>query len=192
MGDISICVPSVSNVFPRRWYPPVNPDTKTNFGDFHDGFGNKITVLAVSNPTFTGREPSKLYDRATGYGIVKFNRDNREITMENWPRDADPSVDTPYEGWPIVINQMDNFRPPQGAYLPLIKSNSAEEPLLQALSSDGTLVWSVKIPLTSTSDFKVPTAGIYILRATVNNQTKDFTVTATTEQDNRETIVIDL
>ena len=75
----ALCVPSVANFYPRRWYPPVpganRPEgAPRNTGDFLDGFGNHMTVLAVSNPYETGMEPRNLYDRAPGYGIVRLNR----------------------------------------------------------------------------------------------------------------------
>ncbi|MCK4965544.1 alkaline phosphatase D family protein, partial [bacterium] len=48
-AGFAICVPAVANIWPRRWFPP--PETGKNrksgmpgyTGDFHDGFGNKIT-----------------------------------------------------------------------------------------------------------------------------------------------------
>ena len=174
----SICVPSVSNVFPRRWYP--NPATKTNTGNFEDGFGNKITVLAVSNPVFTGREPAKLYDRATGYGIVRFKREDRTISIENWPRDADPEIDSPYQGWPILIQQTDNFKPPNGAYLPLLKFQGPGEPLLQAFDSDSQLVWTIRLS-ENQKDLKVPHVGEYLLKVTHEDNSKDYKAVATSK-----------
>ena len=183
----SICVPSVSNVFPRRWYP--NPSTKINTGNFKDGFGNKITVLAVSNPAFTGRKPAKLYDRATGYGIVRFARDDRSISIENWPRDATPGVDLPYEGWPILIKQSDNYKPVQGAYLPLLKYQGPGEPLVQAFNVHSELVWTIRLS-DNQNDLKVPNTGEYLLRVSLNTQTKDFKVQATRlAEDRGETLL---
>ncbi|CAN0433172.1 unnamed protein product, partial [Scytosiphon promiscuus] len=131
----AICVPSVSNYFPRRWFPKIpgknRPDgAPNNLGEFEDGFGNKITVHAVSNPVFTGLEPAKLYDRAPGYGIVKFNRNSREIELANWPRHIDPTkADAkPYDGWPITINQEDNYGRKAKAYLPTVEVSGLENP----------------------------------------------------------------
>jgi hypothetical protein len=190
-GGYSICVPSVSNVFPRRWYPPVNPETKTNTGNFKDGFGNLITVLAVSNPEYTGRVPAKLYDRATGYGIVRFTRDTREISIENWPRNADPKVDQPYDGWPITISQKDNYRPPKGAYLPIIEFNGEGEPLIQTYSTKGELVWTIRVTAGAT-DLKVPAQGRYVIRASLGQKIQEFEVSATHEIENREVLTITL
>ena len=38
-----------------------------------------------------GHEPTRLYDRAPGYGIVRLERATRRITVECWPRWVDPS-----------------------------------------------------------------------------------------------------
>src|SRR5947208_16028154 len=51
----AICTPAVSNIFPRRWYPPrpghnPKPHSPRNTGEFLDGFGNKMTVHTVFNP----------------------------------------------------------------------------------------------------------------------------------------------
>ncbi len=190
-GGYALCVPSVSNVFPRRWYPPINPKTRSYTGNFRDGFGNLITVLAVSNPVFTGRKPAKLYDRATGYGIVRFERQERRITIENWPRDADPEHDQQYQGWPITINQKDNFNPPQGAYLPLIEYRGSGEPLVQALTPQGEIVWSIRIFKHST-ELKVLRTGKYVIRATLNNVTQEYPVSATSSIDDRGMVEIKL
>ncbi len=190
-GGYALCVPSVSNVFPRRWFPPINRETGSYTGNFKDGFGNLITVLAVSNPVFTGRQPAKLYDRATGYGIVRFERQERRITIENWPRDANPEHDQQYEGWPITINQKDNFNPPQGAYLPMIEYHGEGEPLVQALTPQGEIVWSIRIFKHST-ELKVPRTGKYVIRATLNNVTQDYPVSATSSIDDRGMVEIKL
>lgn len=131
----AICVPSVSNYFPRRWFPHEaglhrDPGMPKNTGDFYDGFGNKMRVLAVANPYYSGQKPARLYDRAAGYGIVKFNKNTRNIHMANWPRQVDPEVADaqPYEGWPIVIAQEDNYGKKAGAFLPEIAVSGLELP----------------------------------------------------------------
>lgn len=144
-GDASyaLCVPSVSNVWPRRWYPPEPGGNHQEgmpryAGNFEDGFGNKMTVLAVSNPYFTGREPAILYDRATGYGIARLHRENRTISMANWARDTDPTTAgaLPYEGWPIVIDQLDNYGREAVSYLPNIAVVGMEDPVLQVIDEE--------------------------------------------------------
>jgi hypothetical protein len=70
-AGFALCVPSVANFWPRRWYPPQpganrQENAARYTGDYEDGFGNKMTVLAVSNPSRSGREPTALHDRAPG------------------------------------------------------------------------------------------------------------------------------
>jgi hypothetical protein len=109
-GPFAICVPSVANFWPRRWFPGQEganrePGAPRNTGDYLDGFGNKMTVLAVSNPFRFGIEPADINDRAPGYGIITFDRMARTITLANWPRWVDPRAPgaKPYPGWPITI-----------------------------------------------------------------------------------------
>ena len=113
-GPFAICVPSVANFWPRRWFPEQEganrePGAPRNTGDYLDGFGNKMTVLAVSNPFKYGIEPADINDRAPGYGIVTFDRLERSVTLANWPRWVDPSAPgaKPYPGWPITIRQQE-------------------------------------------------------------------------------------
>jgi len=114
-GPYAICVPSVANFWPRRWFPEAEganrtPGAPRNTGDYLDGFGNKMTVHAVSNPFAHGIAPADINDRAPGYGIVLFDRATRRITLANWPRWVDPSKPgaRPYPGWPVRIHQDDN------------------------------------------------------------------------------------
>jgi hypothetical protein len=111
-GPFAICVPSVANFWPRRWFPEADganrePGAARNTGDYLDGFGNRITVLAVSNPFKHGIEPADINDRAPGYGIITFDRVDRTITFANWPRWVDPKAPgaRPYPGWPITVHQ---------------------------------------------------------------------------------------
>lgn len=120
----AICVPSVANVWPRRWFPPApghnqKPGAPKYTGEFLDGFGNRITVHAVSNPHAVKHEPAALMHRAPGYGIVTFDRRTRNLTIANWPRwvDATRPGAKPYEGWPMTIHQLDNGFPKEGTAL---------------------------------------------------------------------------
>ena len=149
----AFCVPSISNVWPRRWFPSKkgenrNPDMPRYTGDFKDGFGNKITVHAASNPFYSGKKPAKLYDRATGYGIVRFNRITRDIIVECWPRWVDPSKPDAkqYPGWPIKINQLDNYGRKAIGYLPTIRVSGMKNPVVQIIDeTDGLIVYTIRI-----------------------------------------------
>jgi len=146
-SGFAFCVPAISNVWPRRWFPSEpgtnrKPDSPKYTGDYKDGFGNLMTVHAVSNPVFTGLEPSRLYDRATGYGIVRFNRKTRGITIECWPRLADPSKPDAkqYHGWPITIHQLNNYGREALGYLPMIITSGLDEPVVQLINQQSNEV----------------------------------------------------
>ena len=116
-------------------------------GEYLDGFGNKITVYAVSNPTRNGVQPVALYERAPGYGIIQFDRKTRNITMANWPRWVDVSKPgaKPYPGWPITINQLDNGFPKNGLVLDQVISETAEPVVEVANQRTGDIVYAVRI-----------------------------------------------
>ncbi|MBE9510057.1 MAG: alkaline phosphatase D family protein [Bacteroidetes bacterium] len=152
-GGFALCVPAISNIWPRRWFPEepgknTKPGAPKYTGDFLDGFGNRITVYAVSNPVFTGKKPSNLYDRATGYGIVRFNKDTRDITIECWPRFVDPSKPDArqYNDWPIIINQLDNFGKEAVAYIPEIVVEGITNPVIQIIDETNKgIVYTLRI-----------------------------------------------
>lgn len=168
----AICVPSVANVFPRRWFPPApgrnpRPGQPANTGEYLDGFGNKMTVHAVSNPSAVGVEPTAINHRAPGYGIITFDRASRKITLTNWPRWVDPSQPgaQPYEGWPITIDQLDNGFPADGLSLPPIEAG-VDDPVVQVIEqSSGEPVYTIRIQGRSFTP-KVRRPGIYTVRIT--------------------------
>ncbi len=167
-GGVAACVPSVSNVWPRRWYPKIEGKNRKEgapiyTGDYIDGFNNYLTVYAVSNPVFTGKKPSRLYDRATGYGMIKFNKNSRDITIEMWPRDAGPANpgSEPYEGWPIKINQLDNYGRKAFGYLPkIITEGLSQPPVIQVIDEAGENVYTIRA-ISNEFDPKVFVAGSY-------------------------------
>jgi hypothetical protein len=139
-ASYALCVPSIANFWPRRWYPNIpgknrKPEAPRYTGEFEDGFGNKITVHAVSNPALTGKEPSRLHDRSPGYGIARFFRSTRKIVYENWPRWEDPSNPEakPYPGWPVEFQQADNYGKKAGAYLPILNISGLHDPVIQII-----------------------------------------------------------
>ncbi|MCP4770247.1 MAG: hypothetical protein GY879_02395 [Planctomycetes bacterium] len=114
-GGFVFTSPAIANTWPRRWWPPFhggNPDPGAPHytGDFRDGFGNAMTVWAVSNPVQTGLKPSALYDRTPGYGIIRFHPASERIVFECWPRWVDPldPKAQQYSGWPRIISKLDN------------------------------------------------------------------------------------
>ena len=106
-----------------------------------------MSVAAVADPLVTGRQPALLYDRATGYGIVRFDRKTRDISLECWPRFADPNSleGKPYPGWPIVISQFDNYGRAAKAWLPNLKFRGLADPVVQVVDEKtGEIVYTVR------------------------------------------------
>ena len=92
-AGFSFCVPSIANLY-LRWWDPLDPGKNRQpglpeyTGEFLDGFGNMINVWAVANPE-PQENSDKLTTRAAGFGIVRFDKQARTITMECWPRSVD-------------------------------------------------------------------------------------------------------
>lgn len=150
----AICVPSISNYFPRRWFPVKRgenrqPGSPEYTGDFYDGFGNKMTVLAVANPVVTGLQPARLYDRSAGYGIIRFDKRTREIELANWPRQTDPSAPgaKPYDGWPITVSQEDNYSREAKAWLPLVRISGNDLPPVVRITDEqsGEMIYTIRL-----------------------------------------------
>jgi alkaline phosphatase D len=168
----SFCVPSTANVWPRRWYPPMpgehrKPGSPAYTGRFRDGWGNCMTVHAVANPVLSGHEPAALYDRAPGYGIVRFHRETRDITIECWPRWVDPARPgaAQYPGWPITVNQLDNYGREAAAHLPTIAVTNMVDPVIEVIDEgdDQETVYTIRIRGTS---FRPPVfkPGLYTVK----------------------------
>jgi hypothetical protein len=148
----ALCVPSIANFWPRRWFPPEPgadhvAGSPRYTGDYEDGFGNKMTVFAVSNPLRYGAEPAGLHERAPGYGIARFNRSARTISLAAWPRWADPDAgDEPYPGWPVAFSQADNYARAPAAYLPRLSIQGMSDAVVQVVSEDsGEIIYTLRI-----------------------------------------------
>ena len=149
-SGFGFCVPSIANLWPRWWAPktpalgPV-PGGMEHTGDYHDGFGNKLTVYTHTNPRETGREPAALHDRMPGFGVVRFDRAARTITMECWPRMVDPTdpMSEQYEGWPKTIDQTDNYGRVPVAWLPEVSVEAPFDPVFWVCDADGKTVYSL-------------------------------------------------
>jgi hypothetical protein len=113
-----------------------------------DGFGNRMTVRAVSNPVRTDREPAALHDLAPGYGIARFNRSDRRVRLEAWPRWADPSAgDAPYPGWPVEFDQLDGYGGTPAGWLPELRISGQEAPVVRIIAeSTGDVLYTLRIP----------------------------------------------
>ena len=150
----SLCVPSVCNFYPRAWVPrkPAHnwrEPMVEHTGEFRDPFGNHVTVWAHTNPRKMGREPAWLHDKMPGYGIVRFHKRTRKITIECWPLFADPKdpkTGGQYAGWPKTIRQLDNYARKPAAWLPTIKVTGLTDPVVQIIDeAAGEIVYTLRI-----------------------------------------------
>jgi len=167
----SFCVPSIANLY-LRWWKPLKPGKNKQVGmpdytgEHLDGFNNKITCWAAANPEDVPASGDKLTTRAAGFGIVKFNKNNRNITMECWPRNVDitdPKV-KPYSGWPLTIKQTDNYGRKAKAYLPTIVVEGQKNPVIQIVDEvNDEVVYTLRI-LGNTFRPKVFHQGSYTIK----------------------------
>jgi hypothetical protein len=155
----SFCVPSTAAGYPRAWRPQqegkVGKNRKPGWpdyaGEFVDGLGNKITVLAVGNPEKKQRSSAfeKLHDKSSGYGLVRFRKPARTITMECWRLLADvtkPGPDDQFPGWPVTIEMRENYGRKAAAHLPAIEVRGMTDPVIQIIDeSDQEIVYTLRI-----------------------------------------------
>ncbi len=168
--DAGYCfsTPAIANTWPRRWMPiepgkNQSPNAPRYTGDFLDGFGNHMTVLAASNPKQTGQEPAALHNRSPGYGVVTFDPSRREINMVAWPRWATPDHPDrkPYEGWPINISQFDNNGLSWKYTLPPIHVVHGMRPSAEVIDIEtNELIASLRLP-EHAHTIRVPGSGTY-------------------------------
>jgi hypothetical protein len=109
-GPYAFTSPALVNTIYGRWWHPLDekpgPNAVPNSplpwtGDFVDGLGNKMTVLAYANPPDITDEKQ----RADGYGLARFDKRQGTVTFECWPRfsDAKKGDAEQFPGWPITV-----------------------------------------------------------------------------------------
>lgn len=171
-GVFGVCTPAISSIWPRRWWPPHKGNNplygKRNTGDYLDKFGNKLTMLAAACPAqYGGPGLEGLRLRATGYSILTCDKTTRKTTVTIWPRWVDPAMADakPYDGWPIVIDQMDNGLWGAAWELDAINTPEVHDPVVQVQDeSNGEVVYTLRIQGTSFTP-KVRKPGIYTVLA---------------------------
>lgn len=113
-GTVVFSSPAVACAYPRFWMPPEPGLQRWNgstdyMGHYQDGYANKFTMMAVSNPVASHPDrvglPESFAEKSPGYGIVRFHRNTDTVALENWPPWANPCKhDDMYEDWPIVVD----------------------------------------------------------------------------------------
>ena len=165
----SFAVPAVANFWLRYWIPgePGNNRKKNApdyTGEFLDGFGNKMTMHAVANPADdqNGTE-GKLSTRAAGYGIIRYNKPKRTVTFECWERNVDTENGKQYPGWPVTVNQADNYTIKNGFELPKLELSKPDQVVTVIQKSTNELMSSIRIK-GNVYQPKVHSAEVYLIK----------------------------
>lgn len=151
-GPYAFTSPAIVNTIYGRWWWPEDEQPGPNAiegsvlpwtGDFFDGLGNRISMLAYANP----EDPKDEKKRSDGFGIVRFNKKTQEITVECWPRFADITGGSAaqFPGWPMTFNYRDNDgRTPVG-FLPEVVAAEGKRPVVQIIEeSTGEVLYTVR------------------------------------------------
>ncbi len=151
-GPFGFTTPAIVNTIYGRWWHPAEEQPGPNpvpgsplrwTGDFQDGLGNLITMLAYANP----EDRTDEMKRADGYGVARFDKHQQTITFECWPRFADARTGdhAQFPGWPVKIQMSDNDgRDPVG-WLPEIQVAGADSAVVQVIDeSTGEILYTVR------------------------------------------------
>ncbi len=148
-------VPAISTGYLRAFRPDEpgrnRQDGMPDYtGEFTTGLGNRVTVWAVANPAKELRQPmlERLVDKSSGYGIIRFDKSSREITMESWPATTDPAEgnEGQHPGWPRTIAVDDNYAREPAAYLPTLTFTGVTNPMIQVIDEEtDELVYSLRV-----------------------------------------------
>jgi hypothetical protein len=114
-GPYAFTSPALVNTIYGRWWHPEDAKAGPNpvpnsplpwTGNYLDGLGNKITMLAYANPTNRSDEKQ----RADGYGLARFNKKTGQVTFECYKRftDVTKDKDSQFAGWPLSFNFNEN------------------------------------------------------------------------------------
>ena len=153
-GPVAFAGPAVNVGYPR-WFEPaqakwLQPKGDSLTGDFVDSFGHPLTVIAIKNGAVTPRQGNVkllMEDKASGLGLVRFDKKNRRITIECWPYLADATVEgTQMPGWPVTIDVLDNYARKAAAHLPTLNISGVTNPVVQVVDErNGEIVYTVRI-----------------------------------------------
>ncbi|WP_202921733.1 hypothetical protein [Anatilimnocola aggregata] len=153
-GPYAFTSPALVNTIYGRWWHPLDEQPGPNpvansplpwTGDFQDGLGNKISMLAYANPQNIADERQ----RSDGYGIVRFDKQKRQVTFECWPRfaDAKEGDQAQFAGWPITIAAADNDGRKPVAWLPKLVFEKMQDPVVQVIEDKtGEVLYTLRVP----------------------------------------------
>ena len=147
-GPYGFTSPALVNTVYARWWHPKDERAGANpipgsplpwTGDYLDGLGNRITMMAYANPEDLADEKK----RADGYGLVRFNKRTRQVTIECWPRFSQGEQ---FPGWPITVRIDDNDGRRPVAWLPELIIEGADNPVIQvSADASGEILYTVRV-----------------------------------------------
>jgi hypothetical protein len=151
-GPYAFTSPALVNTIYGRWWHPLDEKPGANpvagsslpwTGNYLDGLGNRITMLAYANPPNIQDERQ----RADGYGIARFDRQTRRITFECWPRF--PGADgrrEQFPGWPISFAMEENDGRTPAGWLPQLNFKGTPNPVVQVIEeATGEILYTVRV-----------------------------------------------
>ncbi len=153
-GPYAFTTPAIVNTIYGRWWKPQSQQAGPNpvpnsslpwTGDYLDGLGNHIRMLAYANPP----DRNDVQKRGDGYGIIRFYKTKQTVTFECWPRFSDVrNGDTgQFPGWPVTFSMRDNDgRKPTG-WLPELHFPKSDSAVVQVVDeSTGEILYTVRTP----------------------------------------------
>lgn len=200
-AGVAFAGPAVNVGYPRWWEPEQpgenrKPGQSERLGDFEDHFGHPMTVLAVKNGV---EQPSgngvlqTMEERASGLGIVRFDKTKRTITIECWPYLADPTQpDTQFEGWPVTVSMLDQYGRQPAAHLPTLDVRGVQDPVVQIMNeADGETVYTLRIHGTT---FRPPVfaTGAHTIRVSDPDTDRRREITGVKPTDDDTSLAIDV
>ncbi len=151
-GPYSFTSPALVNTTYGRWWHPLDEKPGPNpvpnsplpwTGDFKDGLGNKLSMMAYANPPDISDERQ----RADGYGLARFDKTTRRITFECWPRFSDAKADerAQFPGWPITVAMENNDGRQVAGWLPELVFENGANPVVQVIEdATGEILYTVR------------------------------------------------
>ena len=119
----------------------------------------------------------KLNNTASGYGIVKFRKEQQEITLESWPIYEDMSSEISryktHKGWPITVSVDQQYNRKPIGYLPIIKMKKKNFIVRVVNELSGDLVYARRVTGNSFRP-KVFEKGHYLVEAGRPGEWKSF------------------
>ena len=177
-GPYGFTSPAIVNTIYGRWWHPLDekagphpvPNSPLPWtGDYEDGLGNKISMVAYANPA----DRSDELKRGDGYGLARFDKRAGTVTFECWPRFAKVSDGdkAQYPGWPLTVSMSDNDGRRVIGNLPQVRLEGIAKPVVQVIFEDtGEILYTIR----ARAGFEPPVyaAGRYTVKVGLNRPDK--------------------